>query len=83
MLTGMTETSPLGFCHEFKAKHLWAYPDEEKLAGSSSLKVVHHLVLDFQELPMKKMGPMKSAVMVEPTGNLQIKGHWIIEKLLC
>ncbi|WP_312088414.1 long-chain-fatty-acid--CoA ligase [Acinetobacter variabilis] len=73
---GMTETSPLGSANQLKTKHL-DLADEEKMQIRLSLGRPPFGV-DLR-LTDEEKGTQEIARDGETIGNLQIKGHWIID----
>jgi len=73
---GMTETSPLGSANQFKAKHL-ALSEEEKLQVRLS-QGRPPFGVDLR-ITNEENGTEEVTRDGETTGNLQIKGHWIIQ----
>ena len=73
---GMTETSPLGSANQFKAKHL-ALSEEEKLQVRLS-QGRPPFGVDLR-ITNEENGTEEVNRDGETTGNLQIKGHWIIQ----
>ncbi|RLL49875.1 long-chain-fatty-acid--CoA ligase [Acinetobacter cumulans] len=73
---GMTETSPLGSANQFKAKHM-GLSDEEKLQVRLS-QGRPPFGVDLR-ITDEENGTHEVSRDGETTGNLQIKGHWIIK----
>lgn len=75
-MLGMTETSPLGSANQLKTKHL-DLADEEKMQIRLS-QGRPPFGVDLR-LTDEEKGTQEIARNGETIGNLQIKGHWIID----
>lgn len=73
---GMTETSPLGSINQLKAKHNHLSDDEKMQVRLSQGRPPFGVELRITE---QENGTQVQATDGETLGNLQIRGHWIID----
>jgi 3-(methylthio)propionyl---CoA ligase len=73
---GMTETSPLGSCNQLKAKHKQLSPEQQTALRLSQGRPPFGVSL---RMTTEENSCHTLVADGENSGNLQIKGHWIIE----
>ena len=73
---GMTETSPLGTSNQFKAKHIHLSAEEKLQIRLSQGRPPFGVDLRITD---EEHGTNELTRDGETSGNLQIKGHWIVE----